>query len=312
MTVDALPSGLFEFPDPPRRQQTNRLNDLSNREWIKFSKSFFHYEGDQALVDGMLGFFTKKLGSRSLIIGADGFRQFPVLRNITHIRREGLSVGLSSALHTTGVHDFILIDLRGLSMGDCLVGRAADGGFFSNIRQTLHDDCYCCLLVEEPPKGFPLAVAQASRSHLKLCEEKVCLVERTGKVVYCLILQACDDDRRPMAHGGMRTAPEPEPAHAPPWIIPKPPPRSRNELLHPAKFPEVLIEQLIDTFTEEGDNVLDPMAGTGQRGNRRHANGAERVRDRPVEGIRAVHNEEVRGTAGFGGPIQQIGVQSYQ
>ena len=106
-----------------------------------------------------------------------------------------------------------------------------------------------------------MAVAQASRSHLKLREEKVCLVERTGQVIYCLIMQACDDTRHPLVSTGMRTAFEP--AHAPPWIIPKPPPRSRNELLHPSKFPEVLIEQLIDTFTEEGDNVLDPMAGMG-------------------------------------------------
>ena len=93
MTVDALPSGLFEFPDPPSRHQPNHLNDLTNRDWMLFSKSFFRYEGDQALVDGMLNFFTKKLGSVSLIIGA------------------------------------------------------------------LHTDCYCCLLVEEPPKGFPMAVS---------------------------------------------------------------------------------------------------------------------------------------------------------
>ena len=86
------PSGLFEFPDPPSRHQPNHLNDLTNRDWMLFSKSFFRYEGDQALVDGMLNFFTKKLGSRSLVIVADRFRQFPVLRNVTHIRREGLSV----------------------------------------------------------------------------------------------------------------------------------------------------------------------------------------------------------------------------
>ena len=167
MTVDALPSGLFEFPDPPSKHQPNHLNDLSNRDWMLFSKSFFRYEGDQALVDGMLNFFTKKHGSVSLIIGADRFRQFPVLRNVTHIRREGLSGSLSSALHTSRVNDFILIDLRGLS-GDYLAGEE----FFPGLRMALHDDCYCCLLVEEPPKGFPMAVAQASRYHLKLREGK--------------------------------------------------------------------------------------------------------------------------------------------
>ena len=256
MTANALPSGLFEVPDPPRRQQTNRLNDLSNREWMLFSKSFFRYEGDQSLVDGMLGFFTKKIGSRSLVIGADGFRQFHAFRNVTHIPMEGMSGSLSSALHTTGVHDFILIDLRGLS-GEYLAG----GQFFPNLRQALHDDCYCCLLVEEPPKGFPMAVAQASRSHLRLCEEKVCLVERTGQVIYCLIMQACDDTRHPIVSSGMRTASRP--GYLPTSIIPKLPPRTKDEIVHPAKFPEVLVEHLIDTFTNERDNVIDPMAGTG-------------------------------------------------
>jgi hypothetical protein len=146
----------------------NRLNDLTYRDWMLFSKSFFLYEGDQSLVDGMLGFFTKKIGSRSLVIGADGFRQFPAFRNVTHIKVEGMSGSLSSALHTSGVHDFILIDMRGLSWKDFVIG----GEFFTNLRQTLHDDCYCCLLVEEPPKGFPVAVAQASRSHMMLCAGK--------------------------------------------------------------------------------------------------------------------------------------------
>ena len=235
----------------------NRLNDLTYRDWMLFSKSFFLYEGDQSLVDGMLGFFTKKIGSRSLVIGADGFRQFPAFRNVTHIKVEGMSGSLSSALHTSGVHDFILIDMRGLLWKDFVIG----GEFFTNLRQTLHDDCYCCLLVEEPPKGFPVAVAQASRSHMRLCEEKVCLVERTGQVVYCLIMQSCDDIRHPIVSTGMRTASYP--GYAPTWIIPKPPPRTKDELFHPATFPEVLIEHLIDTFTDEGDNVLDPMAGTG-------------------------------------------------
>ena len=34
-------------------------------------------------------------------------------------------------------------------------------------------------------------------------------------------------------------------------------------LVHPAKFPETLAQEFIEFFTKEGQNVLDPMAGTG-------------------------------------------------
>ena len=43
----------------------------------------------------------------------------------------------------------------------------------------------------------------------------------------------------------------------------RPPPRRKNEILHPAKFPETLIEQLIKIHSSEMDNVFDPMVGTG-------------------------------------------------
>ena len=47
------------------------------------------------------------------------------------------------------------------------------------------------------------------------------------------------------------------------WFIHNPPPRKKNTLLHPAKFPETLIHEFIEFFTKEGMSVLDPMVGTG-------------------------------------------------
>ena len=49
----------------------------------------------------------------------------------------------------------------------------------------------------------------------------------------------------------------------PGWTIPKPPPRRKKEILHPAKYPETLISQFIEIFTKAGDKVFDPMVGTG-------------------------------------------------
>jgi DNA modification methylase len=47
------------------------------------------------------------------------------------------------------------------------------------------------------------------------------------------------------------------------WFIHNPPPRRKEVLRHPAKFPETLAEEFIQFFTKEGQWVFDPMAGTG-------------------------------------------------
>lgn len=47
------------------------------------------------------------------------------------------------------------------------------------------------------------------------------------------------------------------------WFVHKPPKRKKNEILHPAKYPESLVEEFIKFFTKEGQVVFDPFLGTG-------------------------------------------------
>jgi len=47
------------------------------------------------------------------------------------------------------------------------------------------------------------------------------------------------------------------------WFVHNPRPRSKKETLHPAKFPESLIEEFICFFTKKNQSVLDPFLGTG-------------------------------------------------
>jgi DNA modification methylase len=47
------------------------------------------------------------------------------------------------------------------------------------------------------------------------------------------------------------------------WFIHNPPPRQKNVLRHPAKFPETLVMEFITFFTKLNQVVFDPMAGTG-------------------------------------------------
>jgi DNA modification methylase len=47
------------------------------------------------------------------------------------------------------------------------------------------------------------------------------------------------------------------------WFAHNPPPRRKDVLRHPAKFPETLAQEFIEFFTKRGEFVLDPMVGTG-------------------------------------------------
>ena len=47
------------------------------------------------------------------------------------------------------------------------------------------------------------------------------------------------------------------------WFIHNPPRRKELEILHPAKFPEKLIQDFIEFFTKKKEWVLDPFLGTG-------------------------------------------------
>jgi DNA modification methylase len=47
------------------------------------------------------------------------------------------------------------------------------------------------------------------------------------------------------------------------WFIHNPPPRRKDVLQHPAKFPETLAQEFIEFFTKKGQTILDPMMGTG-------------------------------------------------
>ncbi|MCO6472192.1 MAG: hypothetical protein J5I57_00485 [Melioribacteraceae bacterium] len=47
------------------------------------------------------------------------------------------------------------------------------------------------------------------------------------------------------------------------WFIHRPPRRNGGEILHPAKFPETLVEDFIKFFTKENDWVFEPFMGTG-------------------------------------------------
>lgn len=269
-------------PSAARRGPPNRMNDLVYRDWMKFQKSFFWSQGSQPLVEECIYFFTKAMWedeqpSRSLIAGCEEFdaskvtkpRMVDVVRGLRSAHE--CVEGLVDRAKVGTKYDFVLVDLRPYirdrkELQTFLQTQAS--ATFGATRQLLNHHRYCAFLVPtEGPggAGFPMpwAFAVAGRDYLRLRDEKIGLVKEEGRVFYCLFMQA-DDDKRPGGHlvpGSIRLA-KPE-MPIPAWIIPKPPPRKKHEVLHPAKYPETLVAELIETFTKPNQTVFDPMVGTG-------------------------------------------------
>ena len=262
----------------------NRMNDLIYRDWMKFQKSFFRYVSDQLLVEQCIYFFTKAVWddqapSHTLILGVDAFSSaaIPSPRRVTHVKTpnsfESITETLRDETSKIGSGDFALIDFRPLIKDCCdldrFITKHADS-LFEALRASLKTDRYCCVIVDVPQAGgsgfpFPWFVALAARAHLRLRDEKIGLIEDEGRIFYCLFLQANNDARSATfaTPDTLRLSDSKLQEIVPAWIIPKPPPRNKNEILHPAKFPETLIEEFIKLFSHERDNVFDPMVGTG-------------------------------------------------
>ena len=268
-----------------RRGPPNRMNDLVYRDWMKFQKSFFWYKTDAHLYREFIQFFTKEIlpgsgPSRSLILGnvtreeLDLVDQRKIDIGSTWAGNGITPPDITSAHEGELLHcyDFAILDLRD-TLRDCestarFLDETADS-LFGELASLLVPDKYCALLIpayESVGRPFPIAwsLALAGRSVMRLRDEKIALSrEDSREIFYCIMFQNNKDERKASDLKPASLAISNQAHNIKTWIIPKPPPRKKNEILHPAKFPETLIQEYIENFTEPGDTVVDPMAGTG-------------------------------------------------
>lgn len=265
-----------------RRGPPNRMNDLTYRDWVKFQKSFFWYESSQALVQEFIEFFTKAKWaegrpSRILIVDCPEFdaakvSQPRIVDVVAEVRSHTeYADRLEEISRNDAKYDFILVDLRrSISNREGLAEflKEAAPKVFSSVRQLLLDLRYCVFLVDmEGPSGagfpIPWSIAQAGRNFLRLRDEKIGLVREKGQVFYCVVMQADNDGRQGSVLTPKSIRISKQDIVIPAWTFPKASPRDRNEVLHPAKYPEILVTDLIDLFTKPNDVVFDPMMGIG-------------------------------------------------
>jgi len=258
----------------------NRINDLNYSDWMKFQKSFYRYPGDQTAVSEYIYFFTKEQYddqiSETLLLGFDSVDTGAIetARKIHHRSVSSITDVISFLTEVPpDSYDFILVDFRKLitdaSDLETFFEHNVDD-FWSSLRDTVNPGQFAGIFVGLPDddgSGFPLpwAIAGSCREEMRLKDEKIGLFDESNEVLYSLFVQAKDDHRKPTRLDPTTlsvSSPE-NSIDIPSWCIPKPPARDENEILHPAKYPETLVEKFISIFTNEGDTVFDPMVGTG-------------------------------------------------
>ena len=279
-----MQQSIFEYQENKEKKggPENRMNDLSYTEWMKFQKSFFWLSNNNDVFIKSITFFTKEVWkdnifSNSLIIGLKDIdpnglkdkRQIDYLDAINSI--DEILFEFDKRISFGKSYDFILIDLRQILMNVAGLEEFLTNNsdhFFEDIKKLLIQDRYAQILISHnnnTGSGFPISwsFAQASRKHLRLRDEKIGLDKENSSLDYFLFFQNNIDNEFKQAITPDNFFYSSDDLSIPNFVFPKSPPRKKNEVLHPAKFPETLVSSFIEQFSNPGDVVFDPMVGTG-------------------------------------------------
>ena len=283
---------------PTPRRVVNRLNDLDGKQWLPFQKSWFHHR--PAVCEEFIRFFTKRLrpdGTPSVVLTLAGAADRSIAKAATAAGRQAV-VWEADRPAPQSPADYVLVDLRSWlptlpALKTFLQGMAP---FWSALGQSdmLRERCYATVLIGNRQRDgvlVPVAweFARYLAGLLALKDEKIgCLpsaepltgqqhtphFETDGQVYYALnFRREASHSQESVASGRWPEVRKHGPRatdHGPltgprlrSWFVPRPPPREPGVLLHPAKYPETLVAQFVERFTQPGELVLDPMVGTG-------------------------------------------------
>lgn len=256
----------------------NRFNALTSKEWLPFQKSWSVVDSDETLIRDNLRFFTMpSVEPRTVYYSGPNSSEFAAIAATL-----SLDVTQSASLAT----QFALIDVRSdihrcKSLRDFNNLRDKTLATVRQVAESLVDRRFICVLatnMEVNGALIPTAwdIGKSLTDVLSLKDEKLICKARNSSpglsgslVEYALYARK---DGAPPHRTELnwsidaffsRSASPGRSGEIPKWFVLKPPSRKKGEVLHPAKYPETLAHQFINTFTSSGDNVLDPMSGTG-------------------------------------------------
>jgi DNA modification methylase len=283
----------------------NRFNRLTSKEWLPFQKSWFRFKGTEELYEENIRFFCKAVNEGEQIFYSGNniekaksaasrngekviseikgeipiqFAIFDLLETITEktnlatyqdIKKN--TIETIEKIYPLLLHRrFIAIYIRNIEINGTYYPYAWDlAKEISSILSLKDEKIACCQVESADTKDNPIFSTNKSTFYclfFRKDENSLGVYSRFNSNLFSSITQ------QPSKLSFKRELPS--------WFILKPQPRKKNEILHPAKYPEDLVDIFLDTFTLPGHNVLDPMSGTGstQLGalrNNRNGYGAE-------------------------------------
>lgn len=263
-------SDLFPMEDKEARDKKkgppNRINDLNYSQWMKYQKSFFRWTDNQDYIDQSMLFFTKQFPdtqpSQSIIFGFHEFQKPDTYgkRKVHHV----LEIDDFANIEDNSISHAV-IDATTISNELTSFNSKFFENLFSILEKKLKNSCYLqVLLGKVNGNDYPLAyqIAMLGGNYLRIRDERIA-IHPDKQVSYSLIFQKDSEWSKTSFSFVPIKVSKAEVPKIEGWTIPKPPPRSKNEILHPAKYPETLIENFIEVLSKPNDLIFDPMSGTG-------------------------------------------------
>lgn len=265
----------------------NRFNRLTSKEWLPFQKSWFKESSDDLLYKENLRFFTKADASEEKVLYFG--KSYSLFKNIADENK----LQADKLEKYNGKSQFILIDLRGFINNDTtlpeykrlrdkvltlikkhltkLEERRFISVFIPNIQTKNNYFAFAWDIAKHIGQIISLKDERIACSIKTTSEQNQKLFNPSKSIFYCLYFRKDEQSGKELKtnefnfflnttqkinNGGISKK-------IPSWFVLKPQPRKKDEILHPAKYPEELVEMFVSEFTKENDNIFDPMSGTG-------------------------------------------------
>ena len=266
----------------------NRFNNLTSKEWLPFQKSWFRFENITELYTQHIRFFSKIENTDNLVLYSgsnqkiiDSICKENKLKSISlgKFKEQAIQYAIIDLLdeinEKTTLNEYSIIKQKLISeiqiLAPYLINRRFITIFIPNIQN----------------KGvyFPFAwdLAKHISTILSLKDEKIGCYDLntrnenqnyfapTKDLFYCLNFRKDEHSELKYIEPNLNFFSNNKQLKStlsfsqqiPSWFILKPKPRNKDEILHPAKYPEDLVELFLKVFTKVNDNVFDPMSGTG-------------------------------------------------
>jgi DNA modification methylase len=265
----------------------NKFNLLTSKEWLPFQKSWFKIIPDDTLYKENIRFFTKAdLNYNKILYFGKSFQLFKKIAEENNLVAGELEKNNDKT-------QFILIDLRGYinydsNLDDYIKIKLSIIEYLKQQIKNLEERRFVSIFIpniQKENKYFAYAwdIAKSIAQFLSLKDEKIACgnesatlenlqrFEPKQNMFYCLYFRKdeqsgnnADSNEFDFFVNNSQISNENEFKNKIPyWFVLKPQPRKKDEILHPAKYPEDLVEMFVNEFTIENENVFDPMSGTG-------------------------------------------------